>query len=122
MAVTHSTFIAKYPEFAAISESYFGIWKTATALELNSTTWGTLYDEALECLIGHYLKRFPETSGAAADARGPVTSMATGGMSTSFAYLGASESGDRAALMATAYGQRFLRLQRGRIIPMLVGG
>lgn len=75
------------PEFAAVSDDDVTAFLADAALELNASTWGTLYDRAHALVTAHLVA---QANPSLASASGPVASESVGGVSRSYAVAAPS--------------------------------
>lgn len=120
MAVTYSTFVGVFTEFAdatAYPQSTVDFWMGQAAFQLNANRLRNSYDLAVMLFTAHNLvlgKRNSQAAsagGAPGQVTGPQTSKAVDKVSVSYdtgavSYPGAGEWN------ATSYGQRLYRLLR----------
>jgi len=112
MAVTPTTFKARYTEFASETDARVQVYITDAELEMDEGRWGDLYDRGLSALTAHLLaiaNRNAASSGTGISLGGALTSRTVGSVSVSFGSAPTSGSTE-AYLLSTAYGAEYLRL------------
>lgn len=112
MAVTVAQFRIDFPQFAddtAYPDSNIERSLTRSALRLDSTVWGSLYDEAQSYLAAHLLA----VSGSANLTQGLIGQVTTITIPGEISVSGGSgSSGSSSGYSSTTYGQQFEELQK----------
>lgn len=81
------------------------------AIQVTSAVWGSRQEEAQRYLAAHLLTRIAQETGAG--GAGPVTSESAGSVSISYAV-----PADLNRYDSTFYGQRYMQLRKGTIVPL----
>lgn len=112
MAVTPTTFKARYTEFASESDARIQVYIDDAELELNEGQWGDFYDRGLSALTAHLLaiaNRNAASTGSGISLGGSLTSRSVGSVSVSFGSSASTGSAEDFYL-STAYGAEYWRL------------
>jgi hypothetical protein len=112
MAVTPTTFKARYTEFASTSDARVQVYIDDAELEMNEAQWGDLYDRGLSALTAHLLSiadKNAASGGAGTSLPGALVGRSVGSVSIQFAT---SASGGTSSdfYLSTAYGTDYWRL------------
>ena len=114
MAVTPTTFKARYTEFASTSDARVQVYIDDAELEMNESQWGDLYDRGLSALTAHLLSiadKNAASGGAGTSLTGGVSSRSVGSVSVSFGTSSSSGSAEDFYL-STSYGADYWRLAK----------
>lgn len=106
MAVAYTDVQALNPQFAALTEGRIDPFLASARRRVNQAYWGTLYDDGVLYLAAHLLAEAERSSGQA----GPVTAMAAGAVSASFAAP--ASAAVPAHYASTQYGVTFYSLMK----------
>lgn len=114
MAVTPTTFKARYTEFSSESDARVQVYIDDAELELSEDVWGDFYDRGLSALTAHLLaiaNRNAASSGTGVSLGGSLTGRSVGSVSVSFGASASSGSSEDYYL-STAYGAEYWRLAK----------
>ena len=104
MAVTKANVVARFPEFAPVSEADFAIFLADAEQEISRDVWGAQGDRAVCLLAAHAIALArPELVVLT------VQSVSVGSVTKTYASGG---GGTETGLGATSYGAEYLRLLR----------
>lgn len=113
MAVTPTTFKARYTEFASTSDARVQVYIDDAELEMNEAQWGDLYDRGLSALTAHLLSiadKNAASGGAGTSLPGKVLGRSVGSVSTQFVGSTITKSTTVDYFLSTSYGTDYWRL------------
>lgn len=115
MAVTPTTFKARYTEFSSETDARVQVYIDDAELEMNEGQWGTLYDRGLSALTAHLLaianRNAVATTGTGTSVGGTVQKKSVGSVAVSFASIPILSSVE-SFYMSTSYGAEYWRLMK----------
>ena len=109
---TLDTFKLLVAETSGVADVTLSSFITQATLRLDSTQWGSCYEQAVCYMAGHLLCLSPSNPRRPSSSThaGPVASESTGGLSRSYATPSTGRTGD-AMLAITDPGREFLALR-----------
>ncbi|MEL7494813.1 MAG: DUF4054 domain-containing protein [Cyanobacteria bacterium J06554_11] len=125
MTVTATSFKVVYPEFSTESDERVDIFLGKSALLVNQTKWGSLYDEGIETLTAHKLARANEAAGSS-NGKGVgqlVSKNINDHISLSYARESSessSNSTSQSEYSTTIYGKQYLALINRGVLPITI--
>lgn len=107
------------PVFDGVADDVLEAWIALAVVEVSTTKWGALYDQAVAYLAAHKYVMGPGLAGDGLSAGGPVAERRARNWAIRFQAVSGSGKGD-ASLSETSYGREFLRLRSLTRSPLLV--
>lgn len=111
--LTYADWIARLPEFTAIPEVRFDIFKGDAVLKMGSTEsrWGSAYDVAQAYLVAHLVYLAGRTSAGEQGAAVPVRAKEVDEVAVEYA-ISRENTNNFNSLNTTSYGQEYIRYRR----------
>tara|TARA_R110000850_G_scaffold25099_7_gene72729 strand:- start:1083 stop:1448 length:366 start_codon:yes stop_codon:yes gene_type:complete len=111
--LTYADWIARLPEFTAIPEIRFDIFKGDAVLKMGSTEsrWGSSYDVAQAYLVAHLVYLAGRTLAGEQGAAVPIRSKEVDEVVVEYA-ISRENTNNFNSLNATSYGQEYIRYRR----------
>lgn len=115
MIPTYTTFIALFPEFNDLEETFVTLWLNRSAARVNKKTFGNTYEDAVYYLLGHKLSLHKLGLANGGEERGVLSSETEGDISASYSPVSSTMVSNNTNYTTTQYGREFLTLRNSKV-------
>ncbi len=114
-----ATFKIRFPEFDSVLDARIQLFIDDAEIILNEVYWGEKFDLGTSYWVAHELTINEKTGAGSSSSSGLVASKAVDGVSISYTNK-VPVADDEAYYSSTAYGQKYLALQKNLGVPAFV--